>query len=218
MTHFWLTSLTLVALGQHLCSACGRRQGAFTVAELLAWAPGLGQARTAHRACNMLAHAGLLKPAPPSAGTIAANRVPTRPAAWCLTAPGVEAARAAHHEAAARKRAQALLAANHARRYSDTVAMRLWTLLRARRALTSLEAVELLGDAGAPSTLALRKQVTMLLAAWHTLMPDTVQVAARRVGRCHRYVLVGDVGRRPPEALRNADNRARALKAAKGAA
>jgi hypothetical protein len=37
-------------------------------------------------------------------------------------------------------------------------------------------------------------------------------VSERRVGKCHRYVLIGDVGRFPPEALRNPEARARGKK------
>lgn len=206
MTRIWLISLSLIALGQRPA----RRPRPFTVAELLSWAPGLKQMRTAHRACNMLARAGLLDAAPPPADNPGANQNPSRPAAWRLTAVGIEAARVAQSAAASRKRAETMATVNRRRVYEQSVPHRLWTVLRARRALTSLEAVELLGDAG-ESTDALGKQVRALLAAWHILLPGTVQVAARKVGRCRRYVLQGDVGRFPPDVLRNAENRARAL-------
>lgn len=198
------TSLVLVTLGKRL----GRRPRPFTVAELQAWAPELRGIRTAHSACGLLARVGLLEAAPREQGDTRANQVPSRPAQWQLTAAGKEAAHTAQLEAAARKHGQTLAEFNLARTLPNSLPQRLWTLLRARRALTSLEAVELLGDAGA-NVDQLRAQVGKYLSAWHTLLPDTIQVSARRIGNCRRFVLIGDVGRLPPKELRNAERRAR---------
>ncbi len=203
MTSIWSISLALVTLGQHL----GRKPRPFTVAELLAWAPGLQRERTAHTVCNLLAHKGLLVAAPAPEDNPAANQCPERPARWQLTGSGREAARTAQLEAASRKRAETMAAVNAARHLPDALPTRLWTVLRARRTLTSLQAVELLADAG-QDTAALGKQIGAYLRAWHALAPQTVQVAARRVGQCRKYVLVGDAGRFPPEALRNPGQRA----------
>lgn len=201
------TSLVLVTLGQRI----GRRPRPFTVAELLAWAPDLRNARAVHAACGLLARVGLLEAAPRALGDTRAHQVPGRPTQWQLTKEGREATHTAQIEAAARKHGQTLAAYNQARSFPNSLPERLWTLLRSRRALTSLEAVELLGDAGADVD-QLRVRVGKYLSAWHTLMPDTVQVSARRVGNCHRYVLIGDVGRLPPKELRNAERRARSKK------
>ena len=83
--------------------------------------------------------------------------------------------------------------------------------MRARRVLTVQDAVELLGDAG-EDTERLRKQVGLLLSAWNTLQQQTVKVSKKKIGRCKCYVLEGDVGRLPPDELRNAPQRAHAAR------
>lgn len=204
---FWHVALVLVALGRHL----GHHPRPFTVAELFAWAPELKRQRIAHGACILLCRKGLLAPTPAPVGHTRANQVAGRPAQWQMTEAGQQAARTAHGEAAARGRAQALRSANLTRSYPDTLATRLWTLLRARRILTVHDAVELLGDAG-EDTQRLRKQVGLLLSAWSTLLPQTVKVSRQKIDRCKRYVLDGDVSRLPPDELRNARARVSAVR------
>lgn len=203
----WFTSLVLVTLGQRL----GRKPRPFSVTELLAWAPDLKRAQTAHVACNLLARTGMLEAAPAPADNPRANQNPQRPALWQLTTVGKEAARAAQMEAASHKRSETATAVNTARNETSSLPNRLWTVFRARRVLTTLEAADVLGDAG-DNLQALRKSIGMYLSSWHALLPDVIQVSERRVGKCHRYVLIGDVGRFPPEALRNPEARARGKK------
>lgn len=216
MKQIWFISLVLVTLGQHLC----RKPRPFTVAELFAWAPDLGRISAAHRACSLLAQKGYLEPCPAPENDPGANKNPHRPARWQMTDIGREAARAAQLAAASRKRSETLTSLNEARTFPQALTERLWTVLRVRRVITVPDAVNVLGDAGA-DVRSLRTYISNLLAQWHTLIPDTVQVSNQRIGRCKRYVLVGNVGRLPPPQLRNAPKRVaevkRAVQAPQGA-
>lgn len=216
MTQIWFVSLVLVTLGQHLY----RKPRPFTVSELFAWEPALGRISAAHRACSLLAQKGYLEPCPAPETNPGANKNPTRPARWQMTDIGREAARASQLAAASRKRSSTLTALNESRTYPQALTERLWTVLRARRVITVPEAVDVLGDAGT-DVRSLRTYISNLLAMWHTLMPNTIQLSAHKVGRCKRYVLVGNVGRLPPPQLRNAPKRAaeakRAVPAPQGA-
>lgn len=80
----------------------------------------------------------------------------------------------------------------------NALSTRLWALLRLRRTLTSDEAACTLVDAGSREFRAAQKQLGGYLRAWAILVPDVVQVSAKRVGGCKRYVLVKDGGVHPP--------------------
>ena len=203
----WFVSTVLVALARHMLA--NRVSPTFTVADLLKWCPSLEKASTARLACRMLWTAGLAKKAPPV--NTYDNRNPRDPARWQLTDAGIEAARTAQAAAASEARSKSMRQVNTTPR-TNTLAGKLWTLLRVRRAITSQEAAATLCDAGADAT-AMRKQINHYLAAWAFLAPDTVQVGERRVNGHLRYVLVSDkVGQHLPHELIGAQAKVEKLK------
>jgi hypothetical protein len=163
-----------------------------------------------------MAKVGWLTPAPATPDNPRANQLPGRPAFWQLTAVGLEAATTATAEATNLARAAQMTARNKARKHPNSLGQRLWAVLRTRRTLTSIEAVELLADAG-DDTESLRGQIARYLKLWSQLAPEMVQVSARRVGRCQRFVLVGDAACELPEVFRAAEHRARGGAAAQKA-
>lgn len=77
---FWFIPVVLLALGRQF----PRQDRAFTVAELLSWAPELGAPKTVRSACQTLQRNGLLERAPDALPT--GLRKPTNPQTWRLTA------------------------------------------------------------------------------------------------------------------------------------
>ncbi|MDD2711391.1 MAG: hypothetical protein PHU77_00585 [Simplicispira sp.] len=188
---FWFMPVAMVTLARHL----SRTPRAFTASELLAWAPELGKPSTTRYACLTLQHRGILQIAPsvaPSGG-----RKPTNPQTWQLTPDGMLACKAALHETAKLSRSATLKARNLERALAGTLYLRLWSLLRIRKALTAPEAVGLLADAGDDMAAKLRS-VRNYLHRWYRARPDAIQISARRVDSYQRYVLVQDIGPMPP--------------------
>lgn len=205
MTDVWCTRIVLVALARRMA----RKQRTFSLADLLAWCPDLKQAKTARFACLALRTAGLLEAAPAKVPTD--NQNPRNPAKWQFTSIGWEAARAAQAEAASKARSRTMADLNR-----DPVGIplsqKLWTLLRARRRITSIEAAELLGDAGDDHE-AMRKAVGRYLACWAVVDPNMIKIGARRIGGAYQYVLVADAApHKLPGKLRNAESAARAMR------
>lgn len=210
MTQIWFVSAALVALARYLLPH--RVSPTFTVADLLKWCPSLEKASTARLACRMLWTAGLAQKAP--AVHSCDNRNPRDPARWQLTEAGIEAARTAQAAAASEARSKSMGNVNTRPPRTNTLACKVWTLLRTRRAITSQEAADILGDAGTDNK-ALRKQIHNYLSAWATLAPQTIQVGEKRIGgRYVRYVLVQTegIGQHPPPELIGATAKAEKLK------
>ena len=185
----WFIPLALVALARNM----GKRPRPFTAAQLLAWEPALKRTPTVMTALRLLRHAGLLRH--PPAPVAVDNRNPTL---WQLTPAGAEAARAAMLQAASQARAATITKINQRPR-PGTLGPRLWSLLRIRQTLTSDEAAGVLADAG-DDVVALQRNVNKYLRQWHKARPDAVQISAKRVGACLRFVLVKDIGPTPPKA------------------
>lgn len=207
VTDIWCTRIVLVALARRMA----RRRHAFSLADLLTWCPELGQQKTARFTCLTLRKAGLLEAAP---GQLPVdNQNPCGPAKWQFTTAGWEAARAAQAEAASHARSRTMTQLNREPK-GIPLPQKLWTLLRARRRITSVDAAELLGDAGGDHT-AMVKALGRLLACWAAVAPELVQIGARRIQGCHVYVLVAESApHKMPDSLRNAEEKAAAKKAA----
>lgn len=200
MTDLWCTRLVLVTLARQFA----RRLRPFTVAELLAWCAELGSEKSARFACRMLRTAGMLEASPPKHSRD--NQNPSAPAKWQLTTTGWEAAKAAQAEAASKARSRTMARLN-SQPCGNPLSQRLWTLLRARRCLTSTEAAELLGDAGADHKKMV-KAVGRYLSTWHRLAPELIQVSTQRIGGSHQYVLVAEsAAHMLPSVLRNAESK-----------
>ncbi len=195
---FWFMPLILVALGRQI----GRSPRPFTATELLAWVPELESAPMARRACSVMQMRGMFMPAPDVAPP--GMRRPTNPQTWQLTPVGVEACRAAKQEAAMAARAAKMREHYQQRPISSTLYGRLWNLLRVRQALTSEDAVGVLADAG-DDTRSVQASIARYLHGWAKARPDAIQVSAKRVNGFFRYVLVQDIGARPPHALAKAE-------------
>lgn len=205
MTDIWCTRIVLVALARRMA----RKQRAFSLADLLAWCPDIQQEKTARFACLALRTAGLLEAAPPKLSND--NQNPRNPAKWQFTAIGWEAARAAQAEAASKARSRTMADLNR-EPVGIPLSQKLWTLLRARRRLTSIEAAELLGDAG-DNHEAMRKAVGRYLACWAVVAPDMIKIGAKRIGGAYQYVLVADAApHKLPGTLRSPEAAARALR------
>lgn len=189
---FWFIPVVLLALGRQF----PRQDRAFTVTELLTWAPELGAPKTVRSACQTLQRNGLLERAPDAVPT--GLRKPTNPQTWRLTEDGRIACRSAVQEAGRLTRI-ASLKATKKRRIGSTLYGRLWNLLRNRQQLTAEEAVATLADAG-DDTTSLQGSVSRYLLGWQTSLPEHIQVSARRVNGFKRYVLVKDFGPTPPPA------------------
>lgn len=205
----WFVSTVLVALARHMLA--NRVRPVFAIEELMKWCPEIEKASTARLACRMLWRAGLAEKAP--AVDAYDNRNPSAPARWQLTSAGVEAAKAAQAAAAHNNRSKRRADLNATPR-TNTLACKVWTVLRTRRTITSQEAADLLGDAGKDNT-TLREQISVHLSAWAKLAPTLVQVAEKRVGgRYLRYVLVQTtgLGQHPPTELLGALAKVRKLK------
>ena len=174
------TSAVLVTLGRHIAP----KPRAFTAAQLTKWSPDeLTDIDKVRQSCHLLATAGLLE------------RL-KRPR-WQLTASGIVAANEAKQSAAAQGRSANLRKIRHEQPRPNGLPTRLWALLRIRRALTSDEAACILADAG-DDIAAMRKSVARLLRAWHLLLPNAIQIGARRIGGFQRYVLVAELDQCPP--------------------
>ncbi len=190
---FWFMPLVLVALGRQI-GRCPRR---FTLRELLAWVPELETASVARTACRVMHARGLLTRAPDEVQ--AGARRPANPQTWQLTPEGIEASRAAKQEAGRAARAAKAQERYRQRPASSSLYGRLWRLLRMRQSLTSEDAVGVLLDAGA-NTRSAHASIARYLHGWAKARPDAIQVSARRVNGFLRYVLVQDIGDRPPHA------------------
>lgn len=169
----WSIPLVLVGIARQM--EHGART--FTHTELQGWVPELDDAGSAALACMALQQRGLLSPS-----------VAETARAWVLTDEGREACRSAMQASAGAQRPAI-----------DVLARRLWRLLRMRTALTAEQAVSVLADAG-DNTHSLQASISRHLRRWAKLRPDTVQIGARRVNGCLRYVLVKDIGATPPKA------------------
>lgn len=192
----WFMPVAMVALATHFDRARPPRE--FTTKQLLEWAPELRRLETVRLACKVLKEGGMLTVVDQSEPF--ANRNPTD-AHWTLTESGLLACRAARTEfrtqAASRNRSQTMTALNKARPYPQALGPRLWNLLRIRRMLTSTEAAGVLADAG-QNVQAISKQIGQHLSAWHKARPDAIEISAQRVGQNLRYVLVKEIGTKPP--------------------
>lgn len=188
---FWFTPVVLLALGRKFRN----KPRPFTVDELLAWAPELGKSSTARLACKLLHRSGLLERVP-DAVPAGNERRPALPNTWRLTADGLQACRTAVQEAAQQARS-ATVRANNTQHIGSRLYGRLWNLLRNRRHLTSEEAVATLADAGMP-TRRMQVRIAGYLNAWHAAFPEHIQLSARRVQGCKRYVVIKDLAPTPP--------------------
>lgn len=195
---FWFMPIVLAVLGRVRC----RYPRPFTAAELLEWAPELGTQRTARMACENMQRGGLLTVEPtPTAADV---RKPTNPVLqWTLTAEGIAACKAAQHEQASLARSESNKVHNALRKHAGALRRRAWALLRIRQALTPDEAASVLADAG-DDVDRMQIMLSKYLAQWAKARPDAVQVSARKVNRCKRYVLVKDIGAEPPKRIRAA--------------
>jgi hypothetical protein len=206
MTDIWCNRLALVTLARRMA----RRQRSFTTAELLGWCPELKTEKTARFACSSLRTAGLLEAAPARHPTD--NRNPHNPAKWQFTGLGWEAAKAAQAAAASTSRSSTMAELNREPK-GRPLPQKLWTLLCARRRITSIEAAELLGDAADDNHRAMVKAVGRYLSAWAKVAPELVSIGARRNAGCRQYVLVADVApHQMPAKLRNAESAAQAMR------
>ena len=190
------TSAVLVALGRHIAP----KPRPFTAAQLVQWnTDELADIDKVRQTFQALAAAGLLE------------RI-KRPR-WQLTAAGLVAANEAKQSAASRGRAANLRKIRCEQPRPNGLPVRLWALLRIRRALTSDEAACVLADAG-DDIAAMRKGVARLLRAWQLLLPHAIQISSKRMGGFQRYVLVAELDQHPPL---NAHEKAIAFAAETGA-
>ena len=171
----WYVGVALAALGRR---SAAQRTHSFGRADLEGLCPDFKRRRTTTTAIDHLRGLGFL-------AVSDEHQRPGQPR-YMLTVEGLEAAKAA---ATTLDRAQ--------RAAASPFAQRLWNLLRARSVLTSVEAANLLTDAGDNVEQA-RSAAAELLRGWAAARPDAVQIGARRVEGAKRYVLVVDVGPRPP--------------------
>lgn len=181
----WFMPATLIALGRH----CAHAQQPFTVVELQKMVPELVERRDARRACKILEQRKL--------ASVSSSRLH----AWELTPIGADICRAALQATLAVGKAKpALIHPNKATvpTLRDQLCPRLWNLLRIRNALTTVDAVSVLANAG-DKTTSLQVTIGSLLRAWMQARPDAIQVSKKRCNGCLRYVLVRDIGSQPPE-------------------
>jgi hypothetical protein len=116
-----------------------------------------------------------------------------------LTTIGEEAAKAAVAETTHNVRAANARQRGAERRGVSDFAQRLWNLLRIRRALTAHDASKMLVYGGDREALERGRTLAgRWLLSWSRHYPDAVQTSARRIENRIRYVLVTDLGPRPP--------------------
>lgn len=174
----WFIGATLRGLAHHVQSV----KTTFTALDVAGWDDALsGQPGKARMAFEVMARHGMLEKAELPAGAL--GKVEPR---YHLTAKGLGTCRAV-------LQAQPGNAPD-----PDALSNRLWALLRSRRTLTSDEAASTLIDAGSRDYRNARNLIGGYLRAWARLLPDAVQISARRVDGCLRYVLVNDGGVHPP--------------------
>lgn len=177
----WFVGVAMRALGAHVRNT----RTAFTEGQLAGWAPEFAQAPgMAAMAMKILRNHALMQPCDHTAGKADGAVVNPAPR-WTLTEKGLTICQAVAH------------AQQPAPAQGNTLAARVWALLRIRGQLTSDEAVSLLADAG-QATGRMQRRVADCLRTWATAAPDVVQISARRVAGCKRYVLVRDIGMRHP--------------------
>lgn len=173
MRDAWYIGAALVALGQR---PAAQRRADFGRSDLEQLCAEFKRRRTTNMAIEHLRNLGFVAVSPGS-------QPPGQPR-YVLTPEGAVAAQAA---ATARQRAEQAAASPFARR--------LWNLFRARGQLTSVQAADLLADAGsAHSITSVRSQASQYLRSWSRSYPQAVQISASRVGRAKRYVLTEDLG------------------------
>lgn len=182
----WFIGAALLALGRHVSSI----QRVFTSGDLRAWEPAFATAPgMATMALTRLQNHNMIEPERADLPSTAV-RVEQR---WRLTPKGLATCRAV-------AQAQPGVVPD-----ATALTTRLWNLLRIRRTLTSEEAASLLVDAGGGDDLArTQRSVSGYLRAWAILVPQAVQLSAKRVGGYKRYVLVQDTGIHPPPTNSNA--------------
>lgn len=179
MRDAWYIAAALIALGQR---PPAQRRADFGRADLEQLCPDFKRRRTTTTAIEHLRSLGFLTGSPGA-------HAPGQPR-YVLTPEGAEAAQAA---ATARQRAEQAAASPFARR--------LWNLFRARKQLTSVQAAELLADAGGEQNIAsVRSLAAQYLRSWSRAYPEAVQISVKRVGRAKRYVLTRDLGPSVPMA------------------
>lgn len=189
----------LVAFGRQLAKATT----GFTHADFCSWCSRIGaDSKAGHEALERLKSLGMVQRLP-----VPRRKGQPAPTQWvyALTSPGIEAARAAVAETQQALRAEVRPTAA-ARSTVTPFAARLWALLRARRVLSAVEAVNVLLDACDEATFnRARAQAARWLLTWSRHHPEHVQVSQCRRGGALLYVLVQDLGvTPPPDRLRRA--------------
>lgn len=177
----WFIGATLRALAQHVKST----RTEFTAIDVAGWDDALtGQPGKARLAFDRMFNNGMLERVerPPTVEKPVSKVEPR----WRLTAKGLGTCLAVLQALPGNTPDPAALST------------RLWVLLHARRVLTAEDAACTLIDAGSRDFPNAQKQLAGYLRAWAALVPDVVQVSAKRVNGCKRYVLVKDGGIHPP--------------------
>jgi hypothetical protein len=183
-TQPWFIGAALRAIAHHVTST----KTTFTARDVASWDEALtGQPGKARMAFDVMTRHGMLLKAECPESSIA--KVEPR---YALTAKGLGTCRSVQHAKADRLP------------NPDALSNRLWSLLRSRRTITSDEAASTLIDAGSRDYRKAQSQIGGYLRAWSRLVPDTVQISAKRVDGCIRYVLVSDGGVHPPPTKANA--------------
>lgn len=174
----WFIGATLRAIARNVPTTTTL----FTAVDVARWDEALtGQPGMARMAFEVMGRHGMIEKVDPPAGAL--GKVEQR---YTLTVKGLGTCRAV-------LQAQPGNAPD-----PEALSNRLWALLRARRTLTSDEAASTLIDAGSRDFHKAQDQIGGYLRAWSRLVPDAVQVSAKRVGGCLRYVLVKDIGAHAP--------------------
>ncbi|KLN57640.1 hypothetical protein VPARA_11530 [Variovorax paradoxus] len=187
----WFVGAALIALGQH---RAGDTTTPFSAADLARWVPAYPKPSTPMLAIKVLTTHEYVTQVPLTGFPPPCIRPVNY---WLLTPAGAEAAKAALQSDRALH--PAAYGANTPQAAVDPFALRVWSLLRIRKALTADEAASLLSDAG-DDIPATRSQIGALLLAWSRSAPKAVQISAKRVNGFKRYVLLIDLGSSPPAA------------------
>ncbi|WP_218239784.1 hypothetical protein [Comamonas fluminis] len=180
----WFMPATLIALGRFTAHA----SLPFTVTELQKIVPELAERSDARLACQLLEQRKLVMACTEQRNT------------WELTSAGLATCKAAMNVSLVEGKCKpALIRVNKSTSPSaaDQLAPRLWALLRIRKVLTSLDAVQVLADAG-DNTTYLQAVINRLLRAWREARPDALEISKKRANGSLRYVLKLDIGPQPP--------------------
>lgn len=180
----WFMPLTLIALGRFTAHV----SLPFTASDLQKFVPELMERKDARLACQLLEQRKLAIPSK------------TKRYAWELTDAGLETCKAALNASFIKGKCKPpAIQANKVTppTVAEQLAPRLWSLLRIRKMLTSVAAVEVLANAG-ENTSYLQAVANRLLRAWSQARPDALEISKKRINGAQRYVLKLDIGPQPP--------------------